>query len=243
MRVVGRGRTSGGSHGGRERTRLEPQPNVTVPVRYATLGTKTNTAAIVPYSSSAVLARVFSAIKQQATQSIDLIIGSAGIVHRRSAASLCAIQPTGAGPVPSPETVAAFLSLSSLSTSALSAANPDGYVKAFENRQASSNGYSYMGFSLMHSYDTVTCARKCTATSGCQVFNIYYERDPLQNPDNDRCSLSSTTQIKVCVFVALLRRTETNVQKCVFFGGSISIADTNNAGPWRGEFQVVIAGR
>jgi hypothetical protein len=185
-------------------TRLAPQPNITVPVVYATSGTKINTAASVVYSSSAVLAGVSLAIKQQATQSSDLIIGSAGIVHRRSAASSCAIQPTGAGPVPSPDTVAAFLSLSSLSSSALSAAVPDGYLKAFENRQASSNGYSYMGFSLVQSYDTVTCARKCTAMSGCQAFNIYYERDPLQNPDSDRCSLASTTQIKVCRLIALL---------------------------------------
>jgi hypothetical protein len=192
--------------------RLEPQPNVTVPVVYATAGTKINTAASVVYSSSAVLAGVSSAIKQQATQSSDLIIGSAGIVHRRSAASSCASQPTGAGPVPSPDTATAFLSLSSLSSSALNAAVPDGYVQAFENRQASSNGYSYMGFNLMPSYDTLTCARKCTAMSGCQAFNIYYERDPLQNPDSDRCSLASTTQIKVCVFIAILCLTETNIQ-------------------------------
>jgi len=207
-------------------TRLAPQPNATVPVVYATSGTSIKSDASVPYSSSAVLAAVSSAVKQQATQSSDLVIGSAGIVHKRSAASSCAPQPTGAGPVPSPDSAASFLSSGLFSQSALKAAIPDGYIKAFENLQASSNAYSYMGFALMKSYDTTTCARKCTAMSGCQAFNIYYERDPLQNPDSDSCSLASTTQIR-----------------CVFFGGSVSVANTNNAGQWRGKFHVVIAGR
>jgi hypothetical protein len=63
----------------------------------------------------------------------------------------------------------------------------------------------------MQSYDTVTCARKCTGVSGCQAFNIYYERDLLQNPDNDRCSLASTTQIEVCLPIELQPYNNTDV--------------------------------
>lgn len=205
---------------------LEPQPNATVPVVYATSGTSIKTAAVITYSASVILAEVSSVVKQQSAGTSELVIGSTDIVHRRAAASSCAPQPTGAGPVPSPDTAASFLSSPLLSQPALEAPVPNGYVKAFENLTASSNAYSYMGFALMQSYDTLKCANKCNAISGCQSFNIYYERDPLQNPDSASCSLASTTQIK-----------------CVFFGGPVSVANTNNAGQWRGKFQVVIAGR
>jgi len=55
-----------------------------------------------------------------------------------------------------------------------------------------------MGYTLLTDYDQQKCADKCTKINGCQAFNIYYERDPLKNPDSDDCkNPGSTTNIKV----------------------------------------------
>jgi glucan 1,3-beta-glucosidase len=39
-----------------------------------------------------------------------------------------------------------------------------------------------------------------------------------------------------------LRRHDTDVSKCVFWGGPVNSANANNAGQWRSKFQVVISG-
>ncbi|CAD0105748.1 unnamed protein product [Aureobasidium uvarum] len=84
----------------------------------------------------------------------------------------CTSLPTGAGPVPTPDTASAFLALSAFSSSASSAPTPSGYSNAFTNLRGSSQAYGYMGYDVLSSYDTNKCAQKCSAKSGCLAFNI-----------------------------------------------------------------------
>lgn len=91
------------------------------------------------------------------------------------ASSGCAtrqIQPTGAGPVPSPDTASAFLAYSYFSSVASAAPTPSGYVSAFTNLQAENSAYGYLGYTVLSSYDTQSCANQCNAIYGCQSINI-----------------------------------------------------------------------
>jgi hypothetical protein len=59
-------------------------------------------------------------------------------------------QPTGAGPIPSPDTASAFLAYSSLSSIALSAPTPSNYAQAFSNLQAENNAYGVSTPAITH---------------------------------------------------------------------------------------------
>ncbi len=84
----------------------------------------------------------------------------------------CAVQPLGAGPVPSPDTPAAFEAYQPFAAAASSAPTPSGYNLAFTNLNASNNANGYMGFTTLQTYDTVGCAAQCTAITGCSAINI-----------------------------------------------------------------------
>jgi hypothetical protein len=76
--------------------------------------------------------------------------------------------------------------------------------------------------------DTQTCANKCNAINGCMAINIYFERDPTVDPGNGNSGCAnpaSTTNIK-----------------CVFWGGPVTSDNALNAGQYRNQFQVVVAG-
>lgn len=207
---------------------LTPVPDVTIPVVYATVPATTATATTVSYSSSASAAAVSSALAANPDDSFPLDSGLA----KRATSTSCQVQPTGVslGPQATADTASAFLAFAPFAAAASSAAAasavPTGYVNTFSNLQASNNAYGYMGYTLLSSYNAQTCADKCTKINGCQAFNIYFERDPTVNPDSDSCSdPHSLTQIK-----------------CVFWSGPVTSDNANNAGQWRNNFQVVIAG-
>jgi len=134
-------------------------------------------------------------------------------------------QPTGAGPVPSPDTASAFLADAAISSIAVNAPTPSGYVSAFTNLQAENSAYGYMGYTLLSSYDTAACAAQCNTITGCQAINVAFERSPSVDPGTGCDNPASTTLIK-----------------CVFWGSPVDSANANNAGQWRDNFQVVIAG-
>jgi hypothetical protein len=96
-------------------------------------------------------------------------------IEKRTA---CAPQPTGAGTVPSPDTASNFLSFPDFAAAASAAPTPSSYTNTFTNLQASNNAYGYLGFSTLGSYDSLACAAKCDAITGCSAFNLYFERDP-----------------------------------------------------------------
>jgi hypothetical protein len=207
---------------------LEPIPDVSIPVVYATEPATTATATTISYASEASIAAISSALAANPDDSFPL---NTALEKRAAAPTSCQAQPTGVslGPQSTDDSASAFTAYPAFSQTAVSAAAasavPSGYVNTFSNMVASNNAFGYMGFTLLNDYNQQTCADKCTKINGCQAFNIYYERDPLQNQDSDSCSTSSTTQIK-----------------CVFWSGPVTTENAVNNGQWRNKFQVVIAG-
>lgn len=149
-----------------------------------------------------------------------------------STTSTCpgATQPTGYGPVASPDTASAFLANSVIAASASAAAVPAvvpvNYTNTFSNLTGSSQQIGYLGLYTLTSYNASLCAAKCDKVSTCMGFNIYFERDPIVNPDSSVCpNPPSTTNIK-----------------CTLYGYPVSGDYATNTGQWRSSFQVVIAG-
>ncbi|KAI5245761.1 hypothetical protein E4T43_02896 [Aureobasidium subglaciale] len=140
---------------------------------------------------------------------------------------ICKPLPAGSGPVPSPDNPTNFLALQDFSDAANGAVTPTGYQNVFSNLKAANNANGYLGYTTMSSYDVAGCSKRCNAIVGCQAFNIYYERDPKVEPGSgDYCSNPpSTTSIK-----------------CSFWGGPVTKENAVNAGQWRKDFQIVIAG-
>ncbi|KUJ11847.1 uncharacterized protein LY89DRAFT_653320 [Mollisia scopiformis] len=140
----------------------------------------------------------------------------------------CAVQPKGTGPtVNTPDdTPASFLAYQPFQTTATNAATPQGYTQSFVNLQGSSQTVSWLGYTTLSSYDTVACASYCDQLDGCQAFNIYYERDPTEDPNATSCpNPPSLTNIK-----------------CSRWGVQITADTAVNTGQNRDSFQVVIAG-
>lgn len=137
----------------------------------------------------------------------------------------CAVQPVGYGPVPDPDTADAFLADTDFSSAASAQTAPSGFVQSFTNLQASNSAYAYMGYTSLKTYDAATCATKCKAISGCNAFNIYFERDPSLDAGTNCPNPASTTVIK-----------------CVFWGGPVLSGNAKNTGQYRSEFEVVMAG-
>lgn len=86
----------------------------------------------------------------------------------------CAVQPAGTGPAVnkyvllksiqeqalmsnSPDTSDAFLAYQPFIDAANNAQTPQGYSLAFQNKQASSQTTSYLGYTTLSSYDPIAC--------------------------------------------------------------------------------------
>lgn len=85
---------------------------------------------------------------------------------------------------------------------------------------------NYMGLYTLTSFDTLACAQKCDAAPGCLAINLYIERDPTLDPNNDNCPNPPST---------------TNY-KCTLWGAPVVAEEATNKGQWRDQFQVVITG-
>ncbi|KEQ68811.1 hypothetical protein M436DRAFT_34433, partial [Aureobasidium namibiae CBS 147.97] len=139
----------------------------------------------------------------------------------------CVQQPLGISYNSVPDTAAAFAADAYYGLKAVAAGAPTGYVQTMSNLTASNSADQYMGFTLLKSYDIVSCVNQCNAISGCNSVNIYFERDPTINPDSPACSQNPPSTINI---------------KCVFWGGAVVSSNANNFGQWRANFQVLIAG-
>ncbi|KAI0894267.1 hypothetical protein F4806DRAFT_498050 [Annulohypoxylon nitens] len=157
-----------------------------------------------------------------------LPVGTAPIKRRYITArqTACEPLPSGAGPVPTPDTDSSFLNYSIFSTNASNASTPSGYNETYIDLHARSESYGYLGFNTIDSYDTQYCATQCsTVWRGCQGFNIFFERDPSVQPGPNCTNPPSTTTIK-----------------CIFWGGLVSAETASNDGQYIADFHVVIAG-
>ncbi|EOD50534.1 putative carbohydrate-binding -like protein [Neofusicoccum parvum UCRNP2] len=106
------------------------------------------------------------------------------------------------------------------------APTPTAYYQNFKNQLGANSAYAYMGYTvLQHGYDVNACATQCSSMAGCLSFNIYFERDPVQEPGAG-CD-------KPAAFANI---------KCSFWGSALDISTATNFGQWRDKFQVAIAG-
>lgn len=180
------------------------------------------TAQTVTYTPNAI----YSDALPQITATDDASPTFTGVPVKRAAA--CAALPTGAGPIASSDTAANFLAIPELASTALAASTPAGYTQVFSNLNASNNAYGYLGYTTFKTYDVAGCAAKCNSINGCVSFNIYFERDPSVDPGTGASGCANPPS--------------TTLIKCAFWGGPITVANANNPGQFRNQFQVVIAG-
>ncbi|KAI5273791.1 hypothetical protein E4T47_03005 [Aureobasidium subglaciale] len=213
---------------------LNQLPTATIPVVYIlSQGATAATAVTSTYSQSAMLASISSVLNDPFESNTAVIQVSASelpsgsrLDKRAPAVSTCLAQPTGYGPIPSPDNASMFVSFAAFAAVASSAPIPSGYTNVFTNRQGSNNALGYLGFTTLKQYDPSACAKKCSSIAACQSFNLYFERNPSRNPDDPSCSdPPSTTQIK-----------------CVFWGSQITAENAKNTGQWRNKFRITIAG-
>ncbi|KAF3009730.1 hypothetical protein E8E13_009180 [Curvularia kusanoi] len=155
------------------------------------------------------------------------VVKSEGAIEKRAVykRGACDAQPAGSGPVPSPDTAAAFSASSDFSTAATGASTPSGYKQSFVNLSGSSQQAGYLTYKTFTSYDVQGCADACDGEQYCQGFNIYFERDPSLEPGDACPDPASTTNIK-----------------CSLYGYPVGAKAATNQGQWRQNFQVVIAG-
>ncbi|CAD0027804.1 unnamed protein product [Aureobasidium pullulans] len=140
-------------------------------------------------------------------------------------AATCVPQPSGIAYSSVPDSAAGFVADTYYNSQAVLASVPTGWVQSFAGINASNSADKYMGFSLLTSYDPKACMDKCTAVSGCNSVNIYFERDPSTSVDASCSNPPSVINVK-----------------CVLWGGVVATANANNFGQLRGDFQVLIAG-
>jgi len=81
-------------------------------------------------------------------------------------------QPTGAGPIASPDTPEAFAAYAPFASIANAASTPAGYVQTFKNYNASAIALGYLGYTTFQSYDVDGCAAKCNSITNCHAFDI-----------------------------------------------------------------------
>lgn len=135
----------------------------------------------------------------------------------------CGLQAFGYGPPSTTDTN--FEQNPVIQAAALIAPAPKGYTAAFRNQTGSSQQSGYQGYYVLQTYNTTQCAGYCNSVSGCTAFNIYFERDPLQNPAAACPNPLPTTNIK-----------------CSLYSQAVSQSTATNEGQYRESFHVVIAG-
>lgn len=180
---------------------------------------------IIPYDQDAAIADVKASLESDISISapLDAAAPEARGLEKRTA---CAPQvPLGSGPMTSPDTASDFLANPVYNNFANNATIPTGYTRVFVGQNAASSTYGYLGYTNMVAYDPSSCAAKCNAITGCASFNLYFERDPSMEPAAGCPNPNSTVNIK-----------------CSFWGSPVALSNTNNAGQWRANFQVVITG-
>ncbi|KAF2147613.1 hypothetical protein K461DRAFT_216333, partial [Myriangium duriaei CBS 260.36] len=102
---------------------------------------------------------------------------------------------------------------------------PAGYTTSFTNALASISESSYLGYRQISSYNTTLCASICNGISGCNSFNIYFQRNPLYSTNANCINPPARTAIQ-----------------CGFYGDYLSSSMATNVGNWQQSFEIVLAG-
>ncbi|GAB7358345.1 hypothetical protein MBLNU230_g2416t1 [Neophaeotheca triangularis] len=129
-------------------------------------------------------------------------------------------------PAPDPNTPTAFSNFPLYSSLANDAPTPEGYERVFSNLAASNSAPEYLTSTAPSSYDPALCAAVCDSISACQSFNIYFQRSPSVEPGFSQCQNPAAVSRVYCAY----------------WGSEISAASADNAGGFRADFRVLIAG-
>ncbi|KPI45448.1 uncharacterized protein AB675_840 [Cyphellophora attinorum] len=159
---------------------------------------------------------------------VAAIFGSSALavpLNETRHAATCIPLQDGSGPVPSPDSAKSFLNSTILSTPAIMAPPPTGWLTMFTNLNSVMTDSTYLGHSLLDTYDTAVCASRCYRKKGCIGINIFFERAPAYKPGRECPNPSSTTLIK-----------------CAYFSGVVNKASATDAGYKTAKFRVVYAG-
>ncbi|KAH9835104.1 putative carbohydrate-binding -like protein [Teratosphaeria destructans] len=143
-----------------------------------------------------------------------------------SASDSCVAEPTGYGPLPTPNTAAAFPAFPAFASAANTAPTPPLYWQTYANlngSQLATPSTTYLGYHEIPSYDPATCAALCDATAGCVGVNLYFERDPRVVPAAACPDPEARTAVK-----------------CALWGSPVSAAQAVNYGQWRESFHVLV---
>ncbi|KAF2225147.1 hypothetical protein BDZ85DRAFT_185791, partial [Elsinoe ampelina] len=117
-----------------------------------------------------------------------------------------------------------FLVDTTLASTGTSATPPAGYTRTFSDQFGSMFATNYLTYYQLSAYDPASCSILCDKTPGCQSFNIYFERDPVQDPG-----------------VSCQDPTAGVTVRCALWGSQINAAQAQNIGEWRQQFMVVIS--
>lgn len=156
---------------------------------------------------------------------LAVLAGLTAIASAQASTSACSPQPTGYGPVPTPNTDTAFASYAPFASAANDAATPSLYQRTFVNLNASefaTSGNVYMGYYELKAYDPASCTAICDSTSGCVGTNLYFERDPSLLPA-----------------AACPNPTALTVIKCALWGSPVTAAQATNDGQYQQQFHVL----
>ncbi|KAK1004290.1 hypothetical protein LTR91_004368 [Friedmanniomyces endolithicus] len=156
-------------------------------------------------------------------------LGFVALVHAADTTSPCSAQPSGYGPLPSPNDEATFKTFSTFASAANAAVAPPLYQRVFANLNASEFATAsnvYLGYYELKSYDAASCTALCDQSSGCVGANLYFERDPSLLPD-----------ARLCPNPAAL-----TVIKCALWGSPVTAQQATNDGQFQADFHVLVAG-
>ncbi|TEA19136.1 hypothetical protein C8034_v010465 [Colletotrichum sidae] len=167
--------------------------------------------------------RVAAAAKDAITDPVST--PNTAVSRRDSSCSGANREPTGYGPVSSPDTYDTFMADPQFDAIAKAAKAPYGYELAFTSVNGSMEGQGYQGLYTLQSYDAVKCQQYCDAAPACMGFNIFMERNPALTPSDSCVNPGSTTNYK-----------------CTLWGAGVSQASATNVGQWRNDFHVGIRG-
>lgn len=150
-----------------------------------------------------------------------------GNLERRSACAAQATMPNYYSV--NVDSYSAFKADPTIASVANAAPTPSGYFQTVKNAAGANSAYAYLGYATVNKgktgYDTQWCANKCDSITGCLSFNIYFERDPVQEPGTGCTNPAAFANLK-----------------CSFWGTGLDSTTANNYGQWRSQFQVAVAG-
>jgi hypothetical protein len=170
---------------------------------------------IIPGLTDQVVTYNTQALQAEATSVTSVTVQSVAAADPTDNAKLikrgnCAAQPTGATGAPSvsPDTPSAFATNAALASVALNAPVPSGYVKAFENVNASNNAYGVghpISNCLSSSHLTDLSSNSTLATPPCRPTTLKLVRPNATRSRAANLSTSCSSAIPVSILAMRVR--------------------------------------